>query len=603
MSDSPDRLINQRYAVVRLLGEGGMGSVYLVRDTYQGGRPIALKILRSEGLDSESIERFKSEFRSMARLRHPNLAEVYDFGTVQGDGRYFLTMEYVKGEDLGRQSRSDLVERFDSLALQCLRALDYIHSRGLLHNDVKPHNIMIQPPFQVRLLDLGLAQGQAEAARPGVSGTLHYIAPERFGDQKADARSDLYSLGVVLYEVLTGSLPYQGADAGQVIGAILRGDARSPRALNPAVTERIERFTLALMGRTPGSRPADAAAALDLLNSGRVEPLRIDTPETYASFVTSGRFIGRDQDLDKLTNLATEHVGTADGDEALPRLILLSGPSGIGKSRLLREMKHRLQLAGIRNFTGRCYQDGGVPFHPFVEVLRQLPRPPEMPDELGSVVNQLVPPEATGEPSPSGGSEPAERIGKREFIRAVGDSLAHLAQGARGVVFLEDLHWSDAPGVDLLEHLVLRPGRGPWLYIGSLRDEEGRSAPIAALLKRLSTSTRCLRITLAPLNADQVTELLASMVPFGERPEGLARILAERTEGNPLYLEEIMKVLAEEGTLRRHDGSWVAESRTLEAIRLPPSLASAVAQRISALPANDRHVAEVLAVFNRPVDV
>src|SRR5437867_5250926 len=516
MPESPDRLINQRYAVVRLLGEGGMGSVYLVRDTYQGGRQIALKFLRAEGLNSETVELFKEEFRSMARLRHPNLAEVYDFGTIEGDGRHFLTMEYVKGEDLGRQGRAELVERFDSLAVQGLRALDYIHSRGLLHNDIKPHNIMIHPPFQVKLLDFGLAHGQAESARPGLSGTLHYIAPERFGDKNVDERSDLYSLGVILYEVLTGSLPYQGKEPGQVVGAILRGEVRPPRLLNSAVPERLEAFVMALMERAPASRPASAAAALDRLNTGLAQPHRIDTPETYASFVTSGRFVGRDRELSTLMMLATEHVLAAEADDRLPRLVLLSGPSGIGKSRLLRELKHRLQLAGIRNLTGRCYEDGGVPFHPFVEVLRQLARPPELPSELRAVVDQLVPPETPAGQGQPTGPGPAERLGKKEFIRAVGESLMHMAQGVRGVVFLEDLHWSDAPGVDLLEHL--------------------------------------------------------------------------------------MKALAEEGTLRRHGRAWIAESRMLDAIRLPPSLASAVVKRLSALAAGERLVVEVLAVFNRPAD-
>src|SRR5215813_12103561 len=138
MPESPEKLINQRYAVAHLLDEGGMGAVYLVRDTYQAGRQVALKFLRPERLDPETVERFKDEFRSMARLRHPNLAEVYDFGTAEGDGRHFLTMEYVKGQDLGHKDRQELAGRFDGLAVQSLRALDYIHSRGILHNDIKP---------------------------------------------------------------------------------------------------------------------------------------------------------------------------------------------------------------------------------------------------------------------------------------------------------------------------------------------------------------------------------------------------------------------------------------------------------------------------------
>ncbi len=598
MPETLDRLINQRYTVVRLLGEGGMGSVYLVRDTYQGGRQVALKLLRPENLSSASIELFKDEFRSMARLRHPNLAEVYDFGSVVGDGRHFLTMEFVTGEDLARRPRPALAGRIDSLAVQCLRALDYIHSRGLLHNDIKPQNIMIHPPFQAKLLDFGLAGGQAESARPGLSGTLHYIAPERFGDTSVDARSDLYSLGVVLYEILTGSLPHQGKDPGQVVGAILRGHVRPPRQLDPEIPERLETFVMALLEREPAARPASAAAALVLLNAGMAVPLHLDTPETYASFVTSGRFIGRDAELSTLMELATEHVlGTGPGDHG-PRLVLLSGASGIGKSRLLRELKHRLQLAGIVNLTGRCYKDGGVPFQPFVEVLRQLPRPASLPSGLVPVLDQLLP----AEPQTGAGAPAAvEKLGKDEFIHGVAEALAHLAAGVRGIVFLEDLHWSDAPGVDLLEHLVQAPGRAPWLFVGSLRDEEAQSAPVGAFVKRFADAARVRQMALRPLDAEQVTDLIASMVPFEDRPLELARILVDRTSGNPLYLEELMKALAEDGTLRRHGRAWIAESRTLDAIRLPPSLASVVVQRLAGLAEDERLVAEVLAVFNRPV--
>ena len=603
---SPDRLINQRYAIVRLLGEGGMGTVYLVRDTGLGNRPIALKFLRPGGINSETVELFKNEFRSMTRLRHPNLAEVYDFGIADEDQRCFLTMEYVDGSELPRLPRSEVRRRFESLAVQCLRALDYIHSRDLLHNDIKPHNIMVQPPFQVKLLDFGLARAQAESAQTGLSGTIHFVAPERLRGGAVDGRSDLYSLGVVLYEVLTGSLPHEGEDTGKVVSSILQGVVRAPRTFDATIPGWHEAFVMALLALDPDHRPENPAAALELLNGGAGAPLKLDTAETYASFVTSGRFVGRDRELETLVDLATAHVESAGRDDRLPRFVALSGPSGIGKSRLLRELKHRLQLAGVRNLTGRCYEDGGVPFQPFVEVLRQLPRPSQVPPAVRPVLDQLVPPEG-GEarpesPSTSGAARPpAEAIGKEEFIAGVAESLAHYAQGAPGVVFIEDLQWSDAPGVDLLEHLLLRPGPGPWLYVGSLRDTAARSAPIGSLLERHGGHPRLRQIRLNPLDAAQVTELIASMVPFEDRPEGLARLLADRTDGNPLYLEELMKALAEDGTLRRSGRTWIAESRSLEAIRLPPSLASAVAQRVSCLADEERAAAEVLSVFNRPV--
>ena len=228
-----------------------MGSVCLVRDTLLSGRPVALKFLKPDRILSGGIDEFKDEFRAMARLRHPNLAEVYDFGTSDADGRHFLTMEFVDGDDLERLPRADLRARFDSLAVQCLRALDYIHSRGILHNDIKPQNIMVRPPFQVKLLDFGLASPQAESTQYSLSGTIHYIAPERLEGKQVDGRSDLYSLGVILYDVLTGALPHTGSHAGQVVTSILRGRTRRPHSTPSARRGRHPKGT---RPPTPGGR-------------------------------------------------------------------------------------------------------------------------------------------------------------------------------------------------------------------------------------------------------------------------------------------------------------------------------------------------------------
>ncbi len=615
MPDDPVRLINQRYEVVRPLGEGGTGSVLLVRDLYQGHRAVALKLLRAGAVDPESVARFKDEFRSMTRLRHPNLAEVYDFGTLAGTGQHYLTMEYVEGQDLTALRWPAVRDRFDDLVVQCLRALDYIHSRGFLHNDIKPHNVLVRPSFQVKVVDFGLAQRQADPAQPGLSGTIHYIAPERFRSTVLDARSDLYSLGVVLYELLTGVLPYDGVDAGRLVTAILGGRPRPPRAVNPEIPERMEAFVRALMAHDPADRPASASAALDLLNAGSARPQNLDTPETYASYVTSGRFVGRDRDLDDLIGLATAHAAAPPEDDARPRLVLVSGPSGIGKSSLLRELKHRLQLAGIKILSGRCFEEAGVPFQPFVEVLRQLPVTTVVPVDLRPVIDHVLPPAADGAATAAGtvgaateagvvgskGRSAAPRIDRGELIAGLATSLDVLAQSIPGVVVLEDMHWSDSPGVDLLEHLVLRKARSPWLVIASLRDDEALAAPVGVLLKRYADFARVRLIGLKPLDLDQVTEFIASMLPFSESPSGLARLLVERTEGNPLYLEELMKSLAEEGALRRRGGVWLAEEGSLRAMRLPPSLASAVARRLGGLAPAERATVEALAVFNRPI--
>src|SRR5260221_12795271 len=445
-----DTLFNQRYSVVRPLGEGGMGSVYLVRDGAHGGKLVALKLLRSDAVDASSVSRFKDEFRSMTRLRHSNLAEVYDFETLAGDGRHFLTMEYVDGKDLASYEWAGRQDRFDDLAVQCLRALDYIHARGLLHNDIKPQNIMIRTPFQAKILDLGLAQSRTDARAAGLSGRVHYLAPERLQGAAADVRSDLYSLGVVLYERLTGTLPFQGDDAGKVISAILQGRPRRPGEVDAAIPQRFQEFVMALLARIPAERPASASAALEILNRERQTPLLLDTAETYASFVSTGLFVGRDAELKTLLDLAALPAS----DISRPRLVLVGGTSGLGKSRLLRELKNRLQLAGARCLSGRCYEDGGVPFQPFLEVLRQIPRGDGLSSEQRAILDQVMP--AAGAKGNPAAAAPTESADKTTFIAGLAAALEVLSRQTPRAVILEELHWIEAPGADLLQQIVVR---------------------------------------------------------------------------------------------------------------------------------------------------
>ncbi len=567
-----------------------MGSVHLARDEHMGGREVAIKILEAGAFDPEAIDRFKNEFRSMARLRHPNLAEVYDFGVLDDNRRHYLSLEYIEGKDLSAYRWPASRDVIDDLIVQCLRALDYIHTRGLLHNDIKPQNILVREPLQVKILDFGLAHPQADPARPAPGGTIQYISPERLRGQRPDPRSDLYSLGVVLYEILTGHLPFRGDDPGTVIGAALRGKFTRPRMLNPDIPERVERLLLGLLSADPLARPATASAALRLLgDGGGSSPLTLDTPETVASYVSSGQFIGREKELNGLVQAAARHVADPARDDE-PRLHLIAGESGIGKSRLLREVKHRLQLTGIPTLAARCFEEAGFPFHAFVEFLRPLARRPDLQPEDRAVLEAVIPESAGGDRADAGFG-----VEKKTLLGRLARLLDQAGDGRPGVILIEDLHWCDGPGLDLLDLLVRRPARGRWLAIGTTRE--------ALPFERRARGRRIRRIDLAPLDEETVAQLLDSMVPFEERPRDLARVLVEQTEGNPLYVEELVRSLAEEGVLKRGERAWVAENAASEAVRLAPGLANVLERRLDALSSEGRRILDMRAVFNRPVPV
>jgi len=373
-------LVNRRWETVRPLGEGGMGRVHLARDRHQGGREVALKILRHGRLEPEAAARFRDEFASLARLRHPNLAEVYDYGLIEGDGVPFLTLEVIDGRDLATLPRAEARAACETIAAQCLRALDFIHTRGWRHNDIKPQNIMLTAARQVKLLDFGLARPIAGGgARDGPSGTLHYLAPELLAGGAGDGRSDLYAMGVVLYELLTGKKPFDATRPGEVITAALAGEAPAPRAIDPSIDVRLDAFVRALMARAPGDRPADAAAALARLNDGAPSPWPLDTPETFAAWLGSGPLAGRDDARMRLRTAAARHLADAgarasgvaeEGGSGATRLLIIAGPAGSGKTRLTREIRQDLQLSGAATLEGRCDPTGADPLQPFSAILR-----------------------------------------------------------------------------------------------------------------------------------------------------------------------------------------------------------------------------------------
>ncbi|MEO6470945.1 MAG: Stk1 family PASTA domain-containing Ser/Thr kinase, partial [Aeromicrobium sp.] len=272
MTETPDEPIRlgDRYELGGLLGRGGMADVRVGRDL-RLGRTVAIKQLRSDlASDPTFQERFRREAQSAASLNHPAIVAVYDTGAgVDRDGHVapYIVMEYVEGQtlrDLMRDGRKLLPERALDITADVLSALDYSHRSGIVHRDIKPANVMLTPSGQVKVMDFGIARAIADAssamtATAAVIGTAQYLSPEQARGETVDARSDIYSTGCLLYELLTGRPPFVGDSPVSVAYQHVREEARPPSQLNPDVSTSIDAIVAKSLAKRTDDRYQSAA--------------------------------------------------------------------------------------------------------------------------------------------------------------------------------------------------------------------------------------------------------------------------------------------------------------------------------------------------------
>src|ERR1700753_425805 len=267
-----DTLIDGRYRVVRRLGTGGMAEVFLAEDQ-QLGRQVALKLLhRRFGEDPGFVERFRREAQAAAGLQHPNVVSVYDRG--QFEDTYYIAMEYLPGRSLKQLIRDeaplDPIRAID-IAIQILRAARFAHRRGIIHRDLKPHNVIVDDSGHAKVTDFGIARaGASDMTETGsITGTARYLSPEQAQGRAVNAASDLYSVGVVLYEMLTGRVPFEADSAVSIALKHVSEAPVPPTQINPNIPPELEQTVLWVLNKNASDRPADADQLITVLEHCR----------------------------------------------------------------------------------------------------------------------------------------------------------------------------------------------------------------------------------------------------------------------------------------------------------------------------------------------
>src|SRR5689334_14770816 len=563
---APGTVLRDRYRLDSELGRGGMGTVYRATDL-ELQREVAVKLLSAASHTTDGRERLLREARAAAALNHPHIVTIHDVG--EAAGMPFLVMELVAGPRLS-QARPTELSRVVEIAAQICAALEHAHAASIVHRDLKPDNVLLSGTSQasnVKLADLGLALAAdaARISRAGVIvGTAAYMAPEQALGQPVDGRSDLYALGVLLYELTTGRVPFTGDDPLTVVSQHVHAPVVPPRVLRPDLPRALETIIVRLLAKDPAQRFSTAAetqaALIESLQDGHDDLAASDGASAVAILdaLSRGRLVGRTNELSEARELwhrAREGRGHA---------VLLSGEPGAGKTRLAREITIQAAVDGALVLTGGCYEyEAATPYLPFVEAFRRWVREEKNDNNLRAVLGdtaiqiaKLAPEiETRLGPFPER-QELAPHEERLLFFDKVVQVFSNIAGRQTLLFYADDLHWADRGTLWLLGHLLRQLRSERVLIIGAYRETElDRAHPLAKSLVDWNRERLITRIALRRFNETETGDQLGALL--GESVSGEFVVAVHReTEGNPFFVEEVLKALIERGSVRRESGRW-----------------------------------------------
>jgi eukaryotic-like serine/threonine-protein kinase len=584
-------MLNKRYLPGAAIGSGGMGEVLACTDLLTG-QPVAVKRIGLQADSPPATDEISDtlrlslarEFSALATMRHPNIISVLDYGFEPQGKSPFIVMELLDGAQNIVEISQDLpFESRINLLLQMLQALVYLHRRGLVHRDMKPANVLVvrspEGEHQVRVLDFGLATQANIKAQ--AAGTLRYMSPETYLGDPPTAMTDLYAVGVMAYEMLTGNHPYGDVRGSALVQQMMLGQLN---LYGLSDKPKLQQVISVLLAKAPEDRLQSADQAIAAVCEATNFPMPPESEAIRESFLQAAKFVNRTDELAQLRAMIPQ--------EENPRgtICLLGGESGIGKSRLVDELRIHALVAGALVIRAGSVTEQVSPYHIWRPVLRRLVIHTDLTDLQAGVLKDLVPDIETlinrsGIPTPP---EIEPSAARTRLLGVIEELFALQTQPV--VLLLEDLQWESDESLGVFTYLARSIEKLPVLIVGNYRNDERPDLP------KEIPGTQTLMVT--RLSEQYIQELSSSMLGKPGDDPRIVALLQQETEGNAFFLVEIVRALAEEaGALSRIGSMQLPEHVIAGGIR------ATIERRLRVLPEAAYPLLNAAAVAGRQIDL
>lgn len=582
----------KRYQLIEQLGSGGMGAVFKTVDRLTG-QTVALKrvttaVSPGHGADStlhlitEQIRvALAHEFEILASMHHPYVIQVLDYGFDEARQPYF-TMNLIENpRTIIQAGKGQSVQMRCQLLIQMLEALAYLHRRGVIHRDIKPDNALVTAAGDLKVLDFGLAAlHDRQDPSQGVSGTLLYIAPEVLTGEAATPASDFYAVGMIAYELFAGFHPFRNIGSNSLIMTVLTQDID----LEPVNREvELDHIMRRLVSRNPNDRYQDAYAIINDLSAALNQPVPQETVAIRDSYLQAARFVGRETELQQL-------VGSLEDlfEEGRGSAWLVGGESGVGKTRLLDELRVHALVKGALVLHGQGVQGGGLSYQLWRDPVRRLLLAEETDDLDAGILREVVPDieRLIGRSIP----EVTAVDGEANQERLIGAVASLFRRQSRPILLvLEDLQWTKE-SLEILKVLNRMVLDFPLLIVGSYIAEEHPNLPDELPDMKLMTLKR--------LTTQEMTALSESILGETGRQKSIINLLQRETEGNVFFLVEVVRALAEEAGRLNRIGQMILPEQVVAG-----GVQQIIQRRLDHIPADVRGFLRTAAIAGRELDL